>query len=82
MSGAAGLLVYVLIVRQLTVGTGECGDGLVDCQGVLYAEDSAPAALQGIQVRSATQSFAQVACKRPHICALAAGHTHDRPWQA
>ena len=50
------------------------GDGLVYCEGVFYAEDTAAAALKGVKVGSGAEGFSEVTGECADICAFAACH--------
>ena len=60
----------------------EGGDGLVDCEGVFYAEDSATAALERVEMGSGAEGFSEVAGECADVGAFAAGHADGSAWQS
>ena len=60
----------------------EDDDGLVDCEGVFYAEDSATAALERVEMGSGAEGFSEVAGECADVGAFAAGHADGSAWQS
>ena len=69
------------IARQHYLLVCEEGDGLLDGQGVFYAEYAAAAALEAVQMGSAAERFTEVAGECTYISAFAAGHPYLGAWK-
>ena len=62
--------------KGLDVGALQQVEGLFYAEGILDEEDAASAALEAVQMGSASESFSQIPCKGSYIGSLAACHSY------